>query len=736
MPISSKPLQIPSFVRKSHTVRYQFNTDKDPYKPLAAIYVLRLALGLRHHLSIQALAELFENELGQLTELASMQVDLNRSEAETNEYEEGPAKTAKTDLIRCLNERLKHLLNGVVCLDSPLVINLQRITDQFGLTSTDQEILVVRLLMNRYPCLTFLINQHSNPCHDAVMVDCLHILTTRPKGEIAKSLASQATLVKMGWIEIMPHAAELEEKIKVPPALLNILTTTHADGETLLKQFFTVCKPGSLLKLNDYPQLQADLDIIQPFLYGALKTGRVGSNLLIHGSEKRGKIELIKALAQHMDATVCKIRRSGKDNLFLHPHDRFAACKLAQYWLTRQKKLGLIMVSDAESILPARQLAPIFSFEENDDPVGKVEDNWLDQQLKNNTSPIFWNVKAAESIHGAYLGKFDYAIALDRTPLNLRRLRIQKVTQTINLSDEWCEHLAKQTELSIKQIAKAADVARLAQQHSCSSAEDIMSKVLNTRYGLLKQKSLTKTMVYSTQYDLRFTNINISSESLLAGLQRTGRGTFCFYGAPGTGKSAFANHLAEQLGIPLHMKRASEILGKYVGQSERNIARMFHQAEKQQAILLVDEADSLISDRRDARQSWEVTMVNEMLTQIEHFSGIFICTTNLMDRLDAASLRRFDFKVKFDYLSSEQRWALFQQECQRLGGEMPRDSQEIQRIKQNVQNLTKLTPGDFAVLSRQVSLLARPMSIDNMVSVLEQECLAKGETFSKIGFVH
>ena len=124
------------------------------------------------------------------------------------------------------------------------------------------------------------------------------------------------------------------------------------------------------------------------------------------------------------------------------------------------------------------------------------------------------------------------------------------------------------------------------------------------------------------------------------------------FGAPGTGKTAFANHLAEQLGLPLLIKRASDILGKYVGQSERNIARMFSQAQKQGALLLLDEADSLLGDRRDARAHWEIIQVNEMLTQMERFDGIFICTSKLMDKLDAASLRRFDFKVKFDYLDA------------------------------------------------------------------------------------
>ncbi|QSB02864.1 AAA family ATPase [Methylomonas sp. EFPC1] len=120
----------------------------------------------------------------------------------------------------------------------------------------------------------------------------------------------------------------------------------------------------------------------------------------------------------------------------------------------------------------------------------------------------------------------------------------------------------------------------------------------------------------------------------------------------------------------------------------------------------MDEADSLLSDRSYAQRSWEITQINEMLTQMETFSGIFICTTNLMDKLDAASLRRFDFKVKFDYLNPNQRWLLFQRECRRLGGQLPSNPENLAIFKQQVQRLSKLTPGDFAVVSRQVVVLA------------------------------
>lgn len=133
-------------------------------------------------------------------------------------------------------------------------------------------------------------------------------------------------------------------------------------------------------------------------------------------------------------------------------------------------------------------------------------------------------------------------------------------------------------------------------------------------------------------------------------------------------KVARVGSLDDNTQKPLILKRASDILSKWVGESEQNIARMFNEAIQQDAVLVLYEADSFLADRRDAQNSWEVTQVNELLTQMEVFEGVFVCTTNLMSKLDQASLRRFAFKVRFDPLKLEQRIAMFRQELVRLGG--------------------------------------------------------------------
>jgi SpoVK/Ycf46/Vps4 family AAA+-type ATPase len=136
-------------------------------------------------------------------------------------------------------------------------------------------------------------------------------------------------------------------------------------------------------------------------------------------------------------------------------------------------------------------------------------------------------------------------------------------------------------------------------------------------------------------------------------------------------------------------------------------------------MLIIDEADSLLSDRREAVRSWEVTQVNEMLTWMESHPLPFVCTTNLMDRIDQASLRRFTLKLQFAPLSPSQATVAFERF---FGMDAPR------RLADG------LTPGDFATVRRKRDLLgcADPSALADW---LDEEAEAKEPRGKPIGFV-
>jgi SpoVK/Ycf46/Vps4 family AAA+-type ATPase len=147
---------------------------------------------------------------------------------------------------------------------------------------------------------------------------------------------------------------------------------------------------------------------------------------------------------------------------------------------------------------------------------------------------------------------------------------------------------------------------------------------------------------------------------------------------------------------PIQVERGSDLFSPFVGMTEQAIARTFERATRDNAVLLIDEVDSFLQDRTHARHSWEVTQVNEMLTQIENFPGLLIASTNFLDHLDPASLRRFDLKLHFDYLKPEQTRSLLSSYCRSLALTEP-DAEDLAMID----SLETATPGDFATVARQ-----------------------------------
>jgi SpoVK/Ycf46/Vps4 family AAA+-type ATPase len=146
------------------------------------------------------------------------------------------------------------------------------------------------------------------------------------------------------------------------------------------------------------------------------------------------------------------------------------------------------------------------------------------------------------------------------------------------------------------------------------------------------------------------------------------------------------------------------------------MARMFEEAATENAVLLLDEADSFLRSRKLAERNYEITEVNEMLQGMERHTGVFICTTNLFDELDEAALRRFTFKIRFQALTAGQRLRMFVAEAL-AGSETAMTAEQRSRLAA----LDQLVPGDFAAVQRQVDILGEAFSADDFLSQLEGE---------------
>ena len=163
----------------------------------------------------------------------------------------------------------------------------------------------------------------------------------------------------------------------------------------------------------------------------------------------------------------------------------------------------------------------------------------------------------------------------------------------------------------------------------------------------------------------------------------------------GSGKSYFGQYLAQELGMPFIKKRADDILAKFVGDTEQNIAAMFKEAREKKAILLLDEADSFLFNRKFAKQDFQTSHTNELLTQMEDHPYPFIMTTNLRDKIDPAANRRFIFKWKFDFMTKDNIKA----------GLKTYFGKGIKFTEEQYEQLKYITAGDFKIAKRKLDIL-------------------------------
>jgi SpoVK/Ycf46/Vps4 family AAA+-type ATPase len=343
---------------------------------------------------------------------------------------------------------------------------------------------------------------------------------------------------------------------------------------------------------------------------------------------------------------------------------------------------------------------------------------WVNQILESNPVPTLWVTNRIEQIDPAFRRRFAYHLELKSPPPGAREGLVRKTLEGVAVSDAFVARLTERKGLTPAQIRTAVRFAGLAHVEG-TAPEALIERQLRNADQALGTRAYDAGLRRSvTTYDLDMLNVETRFEipRVVEALKARGHGTLCFYGAPGTGKTALAEHIARSLDRPLLIKQASDLMSKFVGETEQNMAAMFEEAESEKAILLLDEADSFLQDRRGAQRTYEVTEVNEMLQGMERFNGIFVCTTNLMDRIDQAALRRFTFKIKFKPLAAAQREKMFVTEV--LGGDAARLTPEV---RARLAKLEQLCPGDFAAVKRQVEILAAEFSAEEFLEQLESE---------------
>lgn len=610
----------------------------------------------------------------------------------------------------------------------PLFRNIDFLGELLDLNDADRVIFTFAAGLKVFPQLESAISPRGEKTSTPSFCKIFARITGLAEHDLLSALSTEGPLVTTGLVKVNRNVCDLEDKVTCMNGLDDVLLLNHVNAVAVMECFLRRVD-GPSLTLSDFPHLCRDSELLTGYLSSAIEARTAGVNILVHGKPGVGKNQYVQALANKLKVTLYEVSYSDKDDNPIRGEDRLRAYALCQRFLSRTPNT-MLLFDEVEDVFQGGHNFFSMLFvgdDERPDGNGKA---WINRTMEGNPVPAIWISNRVNQIDKAYLRRFDYSVRFPTPPLTVRVSMAKYHLDRFDPPESWIEQLASNEEITPGQFQKAAKVAGIGSKGDNKLALELVEEVLVRSTSLLGQRRTPTRNVLRTGYSLEWLNTDVPIPSLVEGIRLRSRGTFCFYGGAGTGKSELARYLADQAGKQLLVQRASDILSPYVGVAEQNIAAMFDQARQQDAVLVLDEADSFLADRRGAHRSWEVTQVNELLTQMEAFDGIFICTTNLMEKLDPASLRRFAFKVRFDPLTSDQRWSMFQWELVRLGGA----GEEATGLEQQVRGLQGLTPGDFAVASRQFDLWGEVVTAERLYHLLLKECEVKGARVARIGF--
>ena len=423
----------------------------------------------------------------------------------------------------------------------------------------------------------------------------------------------------------------------------------------------------------DEKLINTDTDLLQ--LTSRLENITLPFTMLIYGPSGTGKSYYLRYLAHKMGKSV--IEKTAAE--LFSKYQGEPAKNVLNLFREAEEQNAVIILDEVERITGNRDS-------------GKNDSQWRSDMtnafltcLENTKCPFLATTNFISDIDKAILRRFIFKIKFDY-------LTPEQITYAFyhNFNQQPPEELLKIGGITNGDFAI---VKKKAQILGVTDDARELCEMLKSEVSV-KTTGHVEYFENSINYDRNFINIEGNALDLyVKKIKETKIHNFSIllYGPSGTGKSLYLRHLAQELGYKIIERRASDIMDKWFGETEKNIAAAFEEAKNHRAMLIFDEVDSLMPNKGNIRQPHEARIVNEFLVQLENHPYPVCATTNFLENMENASIRRFKINAKFDYLQKNQY------------GYVYRKTFGVEPI-QNIENLTNLTPAIFARASEKIEL--------------------------------
>ena len=463
-------------------------------------------------------------------------------------------------------------------------------------------------------------------------------------------------------------------------------------------------------------------------------------NILFYGEPGTGKTSFARAVARRLELAAYEVKQGEVDGSNMSSESRMIGIQIANY--QEDPVSSLLIVDEADELLRGNSYSfDMFGFDKGGKSTEKGVMNAILDEMK---LPAIWICNAsADQIDESVRRRFSYSVHFDKMNSGQRKSIWRNLLKKYKLggliSNAQIEDYAARYQTSAGGIAMVLEnVKRL--RPGRDKVDGLVATFMKPHCALMGIKD-AESFLPAKGYSFEGLNVKgkVSPVEIIRAMRNyydvdynrasedRPRMNVLMFGPPGTGKTELVRYMGKELDRKVLVVKGSDILSKWVGGSEANIAAAFRRAEAERSILFFDEIDGLVQSRENARASWEVSQVNELLQQMENFNGIMIAATNFSKNLDPAIMRRFTFKVEFLPLDDEGKRIFFERMFKSTLTE-----DEYDELK----DVPNLTPGDFRTVRQELFYLGDSQDNKRRIAALRQECEMKdgGRHAAKIGF--
>lgn len=525
-------------------------------------------------------------------------------------------------------------------------------------------------------------------------------------GELYPQKQTEVAKVECSLIKKGVFLAPKSSIAGINPFYENLLKDTALTTKLKFKKHLMGKVQKTELTLKDFDYIK-QAPLIVNILENASKQKKKGINILLTGICGSGKTELAKRLSIEAGLN-CYAVATDNDEKEITRTERLADLNTKQAILSRVPS-SCLLFDEAEDIFNR-------GFNEN----GTSSKGYLNRLLENNQVPVIYTTNNIWDVDSAFLRRFNYILETPSLDKDKRFNLWNRITKKnrLKVSESKLKELSELYDIQPAIISNAVETTKL-----INGTDEMFGEIVESVATKVAKKDNVKNekTFDDKDYDLSLCNTDVDLQNLTEKIKTCGKLNFsmCLYAESGTGKSQYAKKLGHELGLEVVHKKVSDIIDCWVGSSERNLADAFKECKDREAMLILDEADSFMQNRSAAVRSYEVSLVNQFLTELEAATFPVICTTNLKESLDPAILRRFTFKIKFSYMKPEQ----------------------VKKALKHFFNLESdffikgLTPGDCANVRKQTTFL-NITDEKEIIKMLQEEVKGKldKELQNTIGF--